>query len=78
MPIYSVHHVTAYHYRQPVAFGEHRMMFVPRESHDQHLLASTLTITPEPVSLRFSGDALGNRVGVARFSGRASELVFES
>src|SRR5687768_12282312 len=78
MPIYSVHHVTTYRYRQPVAFGEHRMMFLPREGHDQHLLSSTLRIMPEPSSLRFSDDALGNRVGVARFSGRATALVFES
>jgi transglutaminase-like putative cysteine protease len=78
MPIYSVHHLTSYRYRQPVAFGEHRMMLSPREGHDQHLLSSSLTITPEPASLRFSDDALGNRVGVARFSGRASSLVFDS
>lgn len=78
MPIYSVHHLTTYRYRQPVAFGEHRMMFAPREGHDQHLLSSSLTITPEPASLRFSDDALGNRVGVAHFSGRASSLVFDS
>ena len=78
MPIYSVHHVTTYRYRQPVAFGEHRMMFLPREGHDQHLLESSLTITPKPASLTFSDDALGNRVGVAHFSGRADTLVFES
>jgi transglutaminase-like putative cysteine protease len=70
--------VTTYRYRRPVAFGEHRMMFLPREGHDQRLLASELRIIPEPVSLRFSDDALGNRVGVARFTGLASSLVFES
>lgn len=78
MPIYSVQHVTTYRYRRPVAFGAHRMMFLPREGHDQHLLDHLLTITPEPASLRFSDDALGNRVGAARFSVRASTLVFES
>jgi len=78
MPIYSVRHVTTYRYRQQVAFGEHRMMLLPREGHDQHLLESSLKITPEPSSLTFSDDALGNRVGVARFDGRADTLVFES
>ena len=78
MPIYSVHHVTTYRYRQPVVFGEHRMMFRPREGHDQQLLNSELPIMPEPASLRVSDDALGNRVGVARFSGRADTLVFDS
>lgn len=78
MTIYSVRHVTTYRYRQPVAFGEHRMMLLPRESHDQHLLESSLTITPRPASLTWSDDALGNRVGIARFAGRADTLVFES
>ena len=78
MPIYSVRHVTTYRYRQQVAFGEHRMMLLPREGHDQHLLESSLKIAPEPTSLTFSDDALGNRVGVARFDGRADTLVFES
>lgn len=78
MPTYSIRHVTTYRYRRPVAFGEHRMMFLPREGHDQRLLASSVAISPEPRSLRFSDDALGNRVGVARFSGRAASLVFDS
>jgi transglutaminase-like putative cysteine protease len=78
MPIYSVRHVTTYRYRHPVTFGEHRMMFLPREGHDQHLLGSSLAITPEPAGLTYMDDALGNRVGVARFSVRADTLVFES
>ena len=78
MTIYRVHHLTTYRYLQPVAFGEHRMMFSPREGHDQHLLESTLRISPEPATLRFSDDALGNRVGVAHFSAHATSLVFES
>ena len=32
MPIFVIKHVTTYRYRQPVAFGEHRMMLRPRES----------------------------------------------
>ena len=28
MPILDVRHVTTYHYHQPVAFGEHRLMYV--------------------------------------------------
>ena len=35
MPILTVRHITTYRYRQPVAFGEHRMMLRPRESYDQ-------------------------------------------
>jgi transglutaminase-like putative cysteine protease len=57
MTILSVRHVTTYLYRKPVAFGEHRMMFRPRDSYDQRLVAPSLLITPEPVSemVAFSG-----------------------
>jgi Bacterial transglutaminase-like N-terminal region len=30
MPSLTIRHVTTYRYRQPVAFGEHRMMLRPR------------------------------------------------
>ena len=42
MTIFSVRHRTTYRYKQPVAFGEHRMMFRPRESYDQRLLEASL------------------------------------
>ena len=74
----TIRHVTTYRYRQPVAFGEHRMMFRPRETGDQRVTAARLAITPEPISLDFLEDAFGNHVGVARFSERAAELRFES
>ncbi len=78
MPILSVRHVTTYRYRQPVSFGEHRMMFRPRDSYDQRLLDSALVITPEPVGIRWLHDVFGNCVAFARFAGRAQELRFES
>ena len=74
----TIRHVTTYRYRQPVAFGEHRMMFRPRDSSDQRVTTASLAISPEPASLDFVQDAFGNHVGVARFSGRAAELRFES
>ena len=46
MTILTVRHVTTYRYRRPVAFGEHRMMFRPRDSYDQRLIDSRLLITP--------------------------------
>jgi transglutaminase-like putative cysteine protease len=78
MPTYAIRHVTRYGYRQPVAFGEHRIMLRPRESHDQRTLAANLVITPSPTHLSWSEDAAGNLVGLARFARRATELVFES
>jgi transglutaminase-like putative cysteine protease len=78
MPVLTVRHVTTYRYRQPVAFGEHRMMLRPREGHDQRLFEARLDITPKPTSLRWLHDVYGNSVAIARFAGRAKELVFES
>ena len=78
MPVLTVRHVTTYRYKQPVAFGEHRMMLRPRDSYDQKLLETHLTIAPEPVDIRWVHDVFGNCVAIARFAGRAQELRFES
>jgi transglutaminase-like putative cysteine protease len=78
MPNVAIRHLTRYRYRKPVAFGEHRMMFRPLESYDQRILQSRLVILPRPAELRFVHDVFGNCVGVARFSGRAQEISFES
>jgi len=78
MPILTVRHVTRYRYSNPVSFGEHRILFRPLESYDQHLIDSRLIITPRPVELRFVHDVFGNCVGLARFETEASTLTFDS
>src|SRR5260370_3252098 len=78
MTILTVRHVTTYRYRRPVALGDHRMMFRPRDSSDQRLIESRLVITPEPVRIHWIHDPFGNCVAIARFKARASELRFES
>ena len=78
MPILTIKHVTTYRYRQPVAFGEHRMMLRPRDSHDQSLIDARLLITPTPTNIRRARDAFDNHVDIARFAGRAKELRFDS
>jgi hypothetical protein len=49
MRLLTVRHVTTYSYSEPVQFGEHRMMFRPRASHDLRLLQSQLDIRPQPL-----------------------------
>jgi transglutaminase-like putative cysteine protease len=78
MMILAIRHVTTYHYRKPVAFGEHRMMLRPREDRDQKVLDAELAITPEPAELFWTQDMFGNHVATARFAERAAELRFES
>jgi transglutaminase-like putative cysteine protease len=74
----TVRHSTVYRYKEPVALGEHRMMFRPRESHDLRLIQSELAIDPQPVHLRWLHDPIDNSVAVATFEGTTSELRFES
>ena len=47
MTILTIRHVTTYHYKQPVAFGEHRMMLRPRDDGGQKVLRSGIAITPD-------------------------------
>jgi transglutaminase-like putative cysteine protease len=78
MPILNIRHLTTYHYSQPVAFGAHRMMLLPRDDSDQRVLRSEIVITPTPAQLTWSRDAFGNHVATAAFAKRASELRFVS
>jgi len=78
MPILTIKHITTYRYRKSVAFGEHRMMLRPRDSHDQSLIDARLLITPTPTNIRRARDAFDNHVDIARFAGRAKELRFDS
>ena len=78
MPVIRVRHVTIYRYKQPVGFGEHRMMLRPRDSYDQKLLESSLQITPEPIELpttratRLSANAGCEDMAASRMTSGAS------
>jgi len=75
---FTVRHTSVYRYSEPVDFGEHRMMFRPRSSHDLRLVTMQLKITPEPARLRWLHDIFDNSVAVATFDSQATELAFES
>ena len=78
MSLLTVLHTTVYRYSEPVALGEHRMMFRPREGHDLRLVRTGLAITPKPAHLRWLHDPFDNSVAVATFEGLTAELRFES
>ena len=78
MPFINLSHVTTYRYSQPARFGEHRLMVRPRESYDQHLLAASLHVEPEPADLRWLHDVFGNSVAIATFDRHADRLQIES
>lgn len=78
MTIFSVRHITAYRYKKPVSFGEHRLMFRPRDSFDQRLLDATLIVDPQPSTIRWVHDVFGNCVALVNIERPAKELRFES
>ncbi|MET0988281.1 MAG: transglutaminase family protein [Steroidobacteraceae bacterium] len=78
MAILHVRHKTVYTYKQPVEFGEHRLMSRPRDSHDLRLIDTALVIDPPASSLRWIHDVFGNSITIATFQGASSVLTFES
>lgn len=77
MPRLIVQHLTLYRYHRPVRFGEHRLMFRPRDSHDLRLIDSALTISPV-AKVRWLHDVFSNSIAIASFEQSAAELRFES
>ncbi|KAA0682194.1 transglutaminase family protein [Neorhizobium sp. P12A] len=78
MTIFSVRHITSYRYKRPVEFGEHKLLFRPRDSFDQTLLSSRLMIDPGPKYIRWIHDVFGNCVAVIGFAQPSNELRFET
>jgi transglutaminase-like putative cysteine protease len=73
MPVVTIRHSTVYRYANPVRFGEHRLMFRPRDSHDLRVLETGLEISP-PATVRWLHDVFGNSIAVATFVEPATEL----
>jgi transglutaminase-like putative cysteine protease len=80
MTVLRVRHVTTYSYANPVRFGVHRVMYRPRDSHDQRLLHAELAVTPQPSAVNWVHDVFGNSIALVGFSpdDAATELRFES
>jgi transglutaminase-like putative cysteine protease len=70
---YDITHTTTYSYAKPVRFGEHRVMFRPRESHDLRVLATDLVVSPE-AHVRLIQDPYSNSVALVQPQGEATEL----
>ena len=74
MPVrYDIVHTTVYRYSQPVTFGEHRVMFRPRDSHDLRVLATDLDVSPE-AEVRMIQDPLSNSVALVQPREKADTL----
>ncbi len=70
---YDITHTTVYRYKKPVTFGEHRVMFRPRDSHDLHVLATDLLVSPDAI-VRMIQDPHSNSVALVQPLSAALEL----
>ena len=70
---YDIVHTTVYRYNEPVTFGEHRVMFRPRDSHDLRVLATDLQVSPE-ATIRLIQDPHSNSVALVQPTVPAEEL----
>jgi transglutaminase-like putative cysteine protease len=70
---YNITHTTVYRYSEPVSFGEHRVMFRPRGSHDLRVLATDLQCSPE-AHIRMIQDPHSNSVALVTPLHEATEL----
>ena len=73
----EVRHTTLYRYARPVAFGPHRAMLRPRDSHDLKLRSAVLTVAPA-AQVSWMHDVFGNSVTLLEFAELAAELKIES
>jgi transglutaminase-like putative cysteine protease len=73
----SIHHDTTYRYRGEVELGPHRLMLVPRSSHDLRILTSSVRCTPH-AELDWAQDVFGNLVATAIFAERTDTLVISA
>ncbi len=73
--LFEIEHITTYSYANPVTFGRHRAMFLPRPAARGRLIDWSAT-TSAPSTIRWTTDALGNNVTEMEFSEPAKEMTF--
>ncbi|CAD5365962.1 Transglutaminase, N-terminal domain protein [Rubrivivax sp. A210] len=71
--LYEITHRTVYRYSEPVRFGEHRVLFRPRDSHDLHVLATDLRTDP-PAAILLIQDPNSNSVALVQPLAPAARL----
>ena len=73
--LFEIEHTTTYSYANPVTFGKHRAMFLPRPG-ARGRLVSWSAKTSIPSTIRWTSDALANNVTEWEFSDSGKELTF--
>jgi len=73
--VFEIEHATTYRYANPVTFGTHRGMFLPRPAATGRPLSWSVK-TSLPSKIHWISDALSNNVTVMTFSEPGKELTF--
>src|SRR3954452_23464636 len=71
----EIRHTTTYKYANPVTFGTHRAMFLPRRGAAARLLNWSAR-TSLPSKIQWISDSRSNTITVMEFDQPASELTF--
>ena len=72
---FEIRHTTTYKYANPVRFGTHKAMFLPRPAVRGRLLSWSARTNP-PAKIRWVSDPLADNITVMEFSEPGPELVF--
>lgn len=72
--VHEMEHITTYRYRNPVTFGEHRAMFLPRTGYAGRIFSYDIR-TNMPSRVRWMSDSLSNSVAIITPGTPDSELV---
>lgn len=72
-----IRHDTIYRYRRAVSLQPHRLMLVPRGSHDLTILSSSLDLSPK-ADMAWAQDVFGNLVAAASFAVPTDMLAISS
>lgn len=73
--IYDIVHRTEYRFNNPVGFGQHRLLFRPRDGHDMRVLATDLQVEPTALGVDLLHDVYGNSIAHVRPGGPADALI---
>jgi transglutaminase-like putative cysteine protease len=77
MSVFKIHHITKYHYEQPIVESVNEIRIFPYQSADQEVLQHDLIITSQP-NVHVFKDYWGNKVGFFNILEPHQELIIES
>jgi len=77
MSVFKIHHITKYHYEQPIVESVNEIRIFPYQSADQEVLQHDLIITNHP-NVHVFKDYWGNKVGFFNILEPHQDLIVES